>query len=225
MFIKELALWVCCLSGIVACVSAPPDRYVRQITPERVLQEKLEQQWARVNAEEGVRQQFNRAMKFRTQVCQRCHGTDGHSRNGRCPNLAGQNPAYLVQQLQHFSEGQRQDFQMQSIVKKMTDADKVAVAIYFSRMSPYPAITERGDGAAQGEVIFHIKCAQCHGKRGQGQYNYPRLAGQLPSYIRMTLHEFRKLNSRRRITIMRAIASTLSEAEIKALAAYISTME
>ncbi len=225
MFRKQLALWVCCLLGIVACVSTPSDRYVRQLTPELMLQEKLEQQLAVLAADEAVRQQLNLAMKFRTQICQRCHGVDGHSRNGRCPNLAGQNPAYLVQQLEHFSDGQRQDFQMQSMVRKMTDADKVAVAIYFSSMSPYPTATKKDDQAVKGQAIFHIKCAQCHGKQGQGQYGYPRLAGQLPGYISMMLHEFRKPNSRRRITIMREIASILSEAEIKLLAAYISTME
>jgi len=225
MFKKQLALWICCLLGIVACVSKPSDRYIRQITPEMMLQEMLEQQLVRMASDEGIRQQFSRSMKFRTQICQRCHGVDGHSRNGRCPNLAGQNPAYLVQQLQHFSDGQRQDFQMQSIVKKMTDADKVAVAIYFARMSPYPTATKRSERAAKGEVIFHARCAQCHGQQGQGEYGYPRLAGQLPGYISMTLHEFRKPNSRRRITIMSAIASTLSEVEINALAAYISAME
>ena len=222
---KMLVAWLCCLLGVVACISVPSDRYLPQISPEMRLQEKLNQQLAQVASDEAVRLQLNQAMRFRTQICQRCHGADGHSRNGRCPNLAGQDPAYLVQQLQHFGEGQRQDFQMQSMVSKMTDADKVAVAIYFSSMQPYPAGTEKGELTAKGKAIFHTRCAQCHGVQGQGQYTYPRLAGQLPSYLSMTLREFRKPDSRRRRTIMREIASTLSEAEIKALVAYISTME
>jgi len=222
---KLLTVWVYCLLGVVACVSLPSDRYVPQITPEMALQKKLKQQLTLLASDETLRQQLNLAMKFRTQICQRCHGVDGHSRNGRCPNLAGQDPAYLVQQLHHFSDGQRQDFQMQSMVSKMSDADKVAVSIYFSSMSPYPAAIGTSDQIAQGQALFHTKCAQCHGAQGQGQYSYPRLAGQLPSYVRMTLHEFRKPDSRRRRTIMREIASILSETEIEALAAYISTME
>lgn len=219
------AVWVCSLLGLVACVSAPAYKYVPAITPDTVLQTNLEQQLALVSSDEAVRQQLNQAMRFRTQLCQRCHGVDGHSRNGRCPNLAGQDPAYLVQQLQHFSDGRRQDFQMQSVARTMTDDDKVAVAIYFSSMSPYPAAEKTNELASQGEPIFRTRCAQCHGAQGQGQYTYPRLAGQLPGYISMTLQEFRKPESRRRISIMKAIASTLSEAEIKALAAYISTMK
>jgi cytochrome c553 len=222
---KIHAVWICCLLGVVACVSAPSGKYVPVVTPEMALQKNLERQLALVNSDEAVRQQLNQAMKFRTQLCQRCHGVDGHSRNGRCPNLAGQSPAYLVQQLQHFGDGRRQDFQMQSVASKMTDNDKVAVAIYFSSMPPRPAAEEIDELASRGESIFRTRCAQCHGVQGQGQYTYPRLAGQLPGYISMTLYEFRKPASRRRITIMREIASTLSEAEIKAVAAYISTMK
>ncbi|MFC1602051.1 c-type cytochrome [Pseudomonadota bacterium] len=206
-------------------MSAPSDKYAPVITPDIALQKNLERQLAFVNSDENARQQLNQAMRFRTQLCQRCHGVDGHSRNGRCPNLAGQDPAYLVQQLQHFSDGRRQDFQMQSVAKNMTDDDKVAVAIYFSSMSPRPATEITDDLARQGEPLFRVRCAQCHGAQGQGQYTYPRLAGQLPSYISMTLYEFRKPESRRRESIMDAIASTLTEAEIKALAAYISTMK
>jgi len=223
-FKKMLAIWVCCLLGLVACITTPVKQSVSKITPEMALQKKLEQQLARIAADETLRQQLNQAMKFRTLICQRCHGVDGRSRNGRCPNLAGQDPIYLVRQLQHFSDGQRQDFQMQSAVRKMTDNDKVAVAIYFSSMQPRPPTGEKTGQSAKGEVIFSIRCAQCHGVRGQGQYTYPRLAGQLPGYISMTLEEFRKPDSRRRRSIMNEIATLLSESDIKALAAYISTL-
>ncbi len=216
---------VCYLFGVIACVATPTKQYIPKITPDLALQKKLEEQLALVASDEAVRQQLNQAMKFRTLLCQRCHGVDGHSRNGRCPNLAGQNPTYLLQQLQHFSDGQRQDFQMQSMVRKMADADKVAVAIYFSSMPPRPSTVGKSDQITKGKSVFHTRCAQCHGAQGQGPYTYPLLAGQLPEYISMALHEFRKLNSRRRTSIMREIASTLSEADIKVLAAYISTME
>lgn len=189
------------------------------------LQKRLEQQLALIASDETVRRQFNQSMKFSTVMCQRCHGGGGYSRNGRCPNLAGQSPSYLVQQLQHFSDGRRQSFLMESMVGKMTDAEKVAVAIYFSSMPSRPSVKEKTDQNAKGKAIFQASCAQCHGAQGQGQYTYPRLAGQLPGYISMTLHEFRKSKSRRRISIMREIASILSEADIKALAAYISTLE
>lgn len=221
---KALAAWLCCLFGIMACVTAPTEPH-QKITPDQALQKKLTEQLALIASDKALRQQLNQAMKFRTRLCQRCHGADGHSRNGRCPNLAGQNPGYLLQQLQHFHDGRRQDFQMQSIARPISDADKIAVSIYFSSMPPRPASTEKNDQTAQGEALFHIRCAQCHGEQGQGLYTYPRLAGQLPEYIRMTLHEFAKPNSRRRTTIMREIASILSEAEINTLAIYISTLE
>ncbi len=221
---KAFAAWVCCLFGVMACVTTPTEQLPR-LTPDQALQKRLAEQLAIVASDSAARQQLNQAMKFRTRLCQRCHGADGHSRNGRCPNLAGQNPGYLLQQLQHFHDGRRQDFQMQSMVRHISDADKIAVSIYFSSMPPRPASTEENDQTAEGKRLFHIRCAQCHGAQGQGLYTYPRLAGQLPEYIRITLHEFRKPDSRRRTSIMREIASILSEREINALAAYISTME
>ncbi len=218
---KAVALLVCCLFGLIACIATP----TRQLAPAQTLQKKLAEQLELIASDETMRQQLNLAMRFRTQLCQRCHGADGHSRNGRCPNLAGQNPYYLLQQIQHFHGGQRLDFQMQSMIKNLSDADKIAVTIFFSSMQPRPSTTEKNSQTDKGEGLFRIRCAQCHGAQGQGQYGYPRLAGQLPGYIISSLHEFRKPNSRRRVSIMREIASILSESEIKALAAYISTMK
>lgn len=218
---KVVALLACYLFGLIACVSTS----TKQLTPDQALQKKLTEQLALIASDDAMRQQLNLAMKFRTQLCQRCHGVDGHSRNGRCPNLAGQDPYYLLQQIQHFHNGQRLDFQMQSMVKNLSNADKIAITIFFSSMQPRPSATEKNNQTTKGEAIFRTRCAQCHGAQGEGQYGYPRLAGQLPGYIMMSLHEFRKPVNRRRATIMREIASILSEHEIKALAAYISTME
>jgi len=222
---KIFVISVCYLFGLIACIAMPTRQYTPKVTPDLALQKRLGEQLASITSDKAARQRLHQAMKFRTLLCQRCHGVDGHSRNGRCPNLAGQNPTYLLQQLQHFSDGRRQDFQMQSMVRNMSDADKVAVTLYFSSMPPRPSIVGKSDRITKGKAIFHSRCAQCHGTQGQGPYTYPRLAGQLPEYISMTLHEFRKPNSRRQTSIMNSIASTLSEADIKAVAAYLSTME
>ncbi len=221
---KALAVWACCLFGIMACIGTPT-KQPPEPTTDQALQKRLTEQLALLATDRTLRRQLDQAMKFRTLACQRCHGRDGHSRNGRCPNLAGQDPYYLLQQLQHFHDGRRRDFQMQSIAKSISDADKVAVALYFSNMPPRPSGTKSSAQAARGAPLFRHRCAQCHGAQGQGLYGYPRLAGQLPGYIRMTLHEFRKPDSRRRVSIMREIASILSEEEIQALAAYISTLK
>lgn len=70
-------------------------------------------------------------------------------------------------------------------------------------------------------------CAACHGDMGQGgkRGEYPRIAGQRPAYIEYSLKKFR---SRERINIPMfpyTQERELSDADIKAVAAYIAGIE
>ncbi len=64
-------------------------------------------------------------------ACANCHGTNGVSRQGM-PNLAGQQRAYLVQQMQDFRAGKRPATIMHQIAKGYTDEQIDALAAYFS---------------------------------------------------------------------------------------------
>ena len=63
--------------------------------------------------------------------CAACHGTDGKSR-GDVPSLAGQDKAYLVQQVKDFRDGRRSSTIMQQLAKGYTDAEIEAAAAYFA---------------------------------------------------------------------------------------------
>ena len=55
-------------------------------------------------------QQFEAAYKLGSKVasfCANCHGDSGNSVKPDIPNLAGQNPAYLIEQVRQFSTGER----------------------------------------------------------------------------------------------------------------------
>lgn len=70
-------------------------------------------------------------------------------------------------------------------------------------------------------------CAACHGDLGQGgkRGEYPRIAGQRPGYIEYTLRKFR---SRERLNIPMfpyTQERELPDADIKAVAAYIASIE
>jgi len=230
-FGKALMVWLFCLCGIVACIATPNKQSVLEKIPEVItLQKKLQHKLALLASDKTRLQQFNRTMQSRTLACQRCHGVDGHSRNRRCPNLAGQSPAYLLQQIQDFSEGRRHDYKMWTMVNKINDDDKIAVAIFFSNFPPRPSAQGETELSIKGEAIFQTLCTHCHGRQGEGQdssplFIGPRLAGQLQGYISMTLREFRKTDSRRQKGIMSKVASALSDNDIQALAAYISRMK
>ena len=64
-------------------------------------------------------------------ACANCHGTNGVSQQGM-PNLAGQQRAYLVQQMQDFRAGKRPATIMHQIAKGYSDEQIDAIAAYFS---------------------------------------------------------------------------------------------
>jgi cytochrome c553 len=64
-------------------------------------------------------------------ACANCHGTNGVSLQGM-PSLAGQQQAYLVQQMQDFRAGKRPATIMHQLAKGYTDEQIEALAAYFS---------------------------------------------------------------------------------------------
>ncbi|QPG60356.2 cytochrome C [Shewanella eurypsychrophilus] len=66
-------------------------------------------------------------------MCQACHGSDGSSQFSSIPNLKWQNQQYLVQQLQQFKTGQRQDKTMTKVAKLLTTEQIELMATYFSK--------------------------------------------------------------------------------------------
>jgi sulfide dehydrogenase cytochrome subunit len=67
--------------------------------------------------------------------CANCHGTDGRSR-GAVPAIAGQDKAYLVQQLKDFRDGKRPSTIMQQLAKGYTDTQIEAAAAYLANRKP-----------------------------------------------------------------------------------------
>jgi cytochrome c553 len=63
-------------------------------------------------------------------------------------------------------------------------------------------------------------CLGCHGANAVGNGQYPRLAGQRPDYLANQLANFKA--GARKNAQMQAIANTLSEEDMQALAAYFS---
>src|SRR6202171_3565894 len=67
--------------------------------------------------------------------CANCHGTDGRSR-GTIASIAGQDKAYLVQQLKDFRDGKRPSTIMQQLAKGYTDEQIEAAAAYLASRKP-----------------------------------------------------------------------------------------
>lgn len=64
--------------------------------------------------------------------CQACHGPAGISSNPRTPNIAGQQPVYLLAQLQAFKSGARTHPLMQAVASQLGEEEMSALARYWS---------------------------------------------------------------------------------------------
>lgn len=94
------------------------------------------------------------------------------------------------------------------------------IALATLSISASTAVLAEGDAAAAKEKATTV-CAACHGADGNSAApNFPKLAGQHPSYIKKQLHDFK--SDRRVDPVMSAQAKPLTDQEIEDLAAYYS---
>lgn len=164
--------------------------------------------------------------------CSLCHGIDGESASAVFPRLAAQHPEYIVKQLTDFRDGRRKGT-MNEMAAGLTEEEIAGLAAYFSAKKPLARRPGDPDFAAVGKYIFQkgnpysgvAACATCHGKAGYGTTQLPRLAGQHPAYLETQLTEFNKRERTNDNAIMHAVASKMTEFEIKAVAAYIGGLE
>lgn len=161
------------------------------------------------------------AGKQKAALCFGCHGQDGNSTNPQWPRLAGQQPAYLSNQLTAFRNGQRKNATMQGMAAALSDEDINNLAAYFGSLTPKSA---GGDEklAAQGKKKFSM-CTGCHGASAEGRGMFPRLAGQHTAYIAKQLRSFRE--GKRISGPMQANAGNLTDDDINAISAYLGTLK
>jgi cytochrome c553 len=182
------------------------------------------------------------ALEAKTGYCKTCHGIDARGFRGATPmpRLAGQQPEYIKNQLEAFIERRRTNPVMNNVAHVLSPEMVTALSEYFKNLNPKPL----GGGGAQKELIPEGRkifeegvpsanvppCASCHGEDAKGADSFPRLAGQLPDYIFRKLTNWDKERGQNKSetdtsAIMQPIAHQLTEAQIKAVAAYVSQLE
>ncbi|MDP3440591.1 MAG: c-type cytochrome, partial [Azonexus sp.] len=65
----------------------------------------LQERIKAVQADPAARKAAVEAGKKTAFFCANCHGEDGVSKTPEVPNLAGQNPGYLLEQIRKFAAG------------------------------------------------------------------------------------------------------------------------
>ena len=174
-----------------------------------------------------------RALEIVQGKCFICHGADGESSSPVFPRLAGQHAGYIARQLADYRSGRRKSDTMRPMVDDLTPEDFAALGRYFESKPPQAHAVPDADLAQVGWFVFVRgnpysgvpPCASCHGSKGLGSEQLPRLAGQHAMY---TENQLKKFNTRERTNdnaIMHSVASKLTELEAKAVSAYIAGLK
>ena len=172
-----------------------------------------------------------RAEGIRSNVCSICHGARGISKWSFVPNLAGQDAAYIVNQLQGLRARRRTDHYAQAAMwghaANLKDDEIEALAQFYSSLEPAKGHSAGREKLELGKKVFERyeigrpACATCH-FGGRANKDLPRLAGQHADYEARTLREFHagfRINA-----TMSYMAAPLTDPEIDAVAAYVASL-
>ena len=165
--------------------------------------------------------------------CFLCHGLEGESASPVFPRLAGQHADYIAKQLADFKSGKRNSDTMKPQAEELTPTEMKSLGAFFQSKVVGPRPARDPELLAVGKYIFSRgnqftglpACSTCHGVKGLGTPQLPRLAGQHPRYIEDQLKQFNKRERTNDNAVMHTIASKLSELETHAVAEYISTLD
>ena len=161
----------------------------------------------------------------RIQLCAACHGPDGNSTNPQVPSIAGQPKLFIENQLILFREELRRSDQMAAVVKGLKDAEVVKLAEHFSKLPAKSLETGPANAAFMKvglEKAKALRCGICHLADYSGQNQIPRLAGQREAYLEAEMRAYRDGKRTGGDTIMAATLYGVSDADIKALAHFLS---
>jgi cytochrome c553 len=157
-------------------------------------------------------------------VCANCHGDGGNSTRPSIPNLAGQNPAYLLEQLRQFADGRRRNEFMEGMIRAMDADEKIGMVLFYADQEVAHKPAKNTALAGKGQEYYGKICFRCHGTSGRGNDQIARIAGQQDEYLRLTLKRYRDGNEVRANSIMTPNTKNMTDADIEAVVAYVSSM-
>lgn len=144
-----------------------------------------------------------------TADCGGCHGLRGVSHDPMIPNLAGQEPTYLVNAIKAYRDNERSHEEM---VANISDEAIEDIAAFY-------AVQPAGSLADTGEELESVvaKCNRCHG-RDEAETNLvlPSLNGQKREYLVRVMRQYR--DEDRGSSMMHKMSSGYSDELLEQLA-------
>jgi len=155
--------------------------------------------------------------------CANCHGEGGLAKTSDVPNLAGQHPAYLLEQIRKFGSGERRDPFMQGLIKVLNDEERAQIALYYASVAVPPSKADASQ-IAHGRVMYDKLCSRCHGPDARGNELYPRLAGQQQPYLKKSIAHYRDGTGVRNNPLMKIATAPLKNEDIVAVSHYLTQL-
>jgi cbb3-type cytochrome c oxidase subunit III len=169
-------------------------------------------------------------------ACLPCHGggATGAQAAPNFPRLDGQHAAYVDKQLRDYKSGKRTSDIMAPLLKALKKRQISDMAAHFASQTPARGAVQDQQLAALGKTLYEEGnrasgvpgCVGCHLPNGAGHERYPRLAGQLQTYIVQQLVDFKSgKRGNDRARVMRLVAARLTDEEMKAVAEYVAGLQ
>jgi cytochrome c553 len=171
-------------------------------------------------------------------MCIGCHGIHGYQASFpevyRVPMISGQNAKYIVSALNAYKKGERKHPSMRAISESLTEQDMADLAAYYEQhgrsQTPSPARSAQAPDAKVAALLQKGACISCHGDNFSKPVDpsYPKIAGLPKDYLFVALKSYKTENQAtwgRSNGVMGGIAKQFSNAELKAISAYIASID
>ena len=180
-----------------------------------------------------------KAGETKNAMCIGCHGIKGYQASFtevyKVPMISGQGAKYIASALSAYKKGDRKHPSMRGIAEALSDQDIVDLAAYYSASgviagAELPAEPPKKPSADVLALLGKANCASCHGANFSKPIDpsYPKLAGQHGDYLFVALKAYKVENNAkvgRNNAIMAGMAKQYTNAELKVLANYLSSLD
>jgi len=180
-----------------------------------------------------------KAGETKNAMCIGCHGIKGYQASFpevyKVPMISGQGAKYIASALNAYKKGERKHPTMRGVAEALTDQDIADLAAYYSASgvvtgAALPAKPSNEPSAEVQALLAKANCSSCHGANFSMPIDpsYPKLAGQHADYLLVALKSYKVENNPkvgRGNAIMAGMAKQYTNAELKTLAKYISSVD
>ncbi|WP_096666591.1 c-type cytochrome [Polaromonas sp. AET17H-212] len=180
-----------------------------------------------------------KAGETKNAMCIGCHGIKGYQASFpevyKVPMISGQSAKYIDAALHAYKKGERKHPTMRGIAESLNDQDIADLAAYYAQHgvtegAAAAARTAKTPSPAVAALLGKANCASCHGADFSKPIDpsYPKLGGQHADYLFVALKAYKVENNPkvgRGNAIMAGMAKQYTNAELKQLASYLSSVE